>query len=83
MKSLLLTSSGKDVQGVILVDGSSVVSDPRCVAEVFRDYFANNIQVELRSDSDYTNHPSIKALSSRRFPSEFNHSPVSSSYVRN
>lgn len=54
MKSLLLTSSGKDVQGVILVDGSSVVSDPRCVAEVLSDYFANNIQVELRSDSDYT-----------------------------
>ena len=53
------------------------------VAEVFSDYFANNIQVELRSDSDYTNHPSIKALSSRRFSSEFNHSPVSSSYVRN
>ena len=53
------------------------------VAEVFSDYFANNIQVELRFDSDYTNHPSIKALSSRRFSSEFNHSPVSSSYVRN
>ena len=69
MKPLL---PGKNIQGVILVDGSSVVSDPRCVAEVFSDYFANNIQVELRSDSDYT-----------RFPSEFNHSPVSSSYVRN
>ena len=45
MKPLLPTSSGKNIQGVILVDGRSVVSDPRCVA--------NNIQVELRSDSDY------------------------------
>ena len=83
MKPLLATSSGKNIQGVILVGGSSVVSDPRCVAEVFSDYFANNIQVEHRSDNDYIDDPSIKALSNRRFSSEFNYSLVSTSYVRN
>ena len=83
MKPLLATSSGKNIQGVILVGGSSVVSDSRCVAEVFSDYFTSNIQVEHRSDNDYTDHPSIKALSNRRFSSEFNYSPVSTSYIRN
>ena len=67
MKPLLLTSSGKDVQGVILVDGSSVFSEPGCVAEVFSDYFANIVQLKHRSDTDYTDHPSIKAISNRRF----------------
>ena len=43
MKPLLATSSGKNIEGVILVSGSSVVSDSRCVAEVFSDYFTNNI----------------------------------------
>ena len=40
MKPLLPTSSGKNIQGVILVEGSSVVSDPGFVVEVFSDYFA-------------------------------------------
>ena len=40
MKPLLPTSSGKNIQGVILVEGSSVVSDAGFVAEVFSDYFA-------------------------------------------
>ena len=62
MKPLLLTSSGKNIQGVIPVEGSSVVSDPGCVAEVFSDYFANIIHLEHRSDTDYTDHPSIKAI---------------------
>ena len=83
MKPLLPTSSGKNIQGVILVEGSSVVSDPGCVAEVFSDYFANIIQLEHRSDTDYTDHPSIKAISNLRFSSEFNYSPVSTSYNRN
>ena len=67
MKPLLPSSSGKNIQGVILVEGSSVVSDPGGVAEVFSDYFANIIQLEHRSDSDYTDHPSINV----RFSSEF------------
>ena len=58
MKPLLPTSSGKSILGVILVEGSSVVSDPGCVAKVFSDYFANIIQLEHRSDTDYTDHPS-------------------------
>ena len=61
MKPLSPTSSGKNIQGVILVEGSSVVSDPGCVDEVFSDYFANTIQLEHRSDNDYTDHPRIKA----------------------
>ena len=83
MKPLLPTSSGKNIQGVILVEGSSVVSDPGCVAEVFSYYFANTIQLEHRFENDYTGHPSIKAKSNRRFSSEFNYSPVSTSYIRN
>ena len=79
MKPLLPTSSGKNIQGVILVEGSSVVCDPGCVAEVFSDYFANIIQLEHRSDTDYTDHPSINV----RFSSEFNYSPVTTSYIRN
>ena len=70
MKPLLPSSSGKNIQGVILVEGSSVVSDPGCVAEVFSDYFANIIQLEHRSDTDYTDHPSVKAISNLRFSSE-------------
>ena len=54
--------ASSSVQGVILVEGSSVVSDLGCVAEVFSDYFANIIQLEHRSDTDYTDHPSIKAI---------------------
>ena len=54
-----------------------IVSDPGCVAEVFSDYFANIIQLEHRSDTVYTDHPSIKAISNLRFSSEFNCSPVS------
>ena len=34
IKPLLPTSSGKNIHGIILVEGSSVVSDPGCVAEV-------------------------------------------------
>ena len=83
MKPLLPTSCGKNRQGVILVESSSIVSDPGCVAEVFSDYFANIIQLEHRSDTDYTDHPSIKAISNLRFSSEFNYSPVSTSYIRN
>ena len=83
MKPLLPTSSGKNIQGVILVESSSVLSDPGCVAEVFSYYFANTIQLEHRFDNDYTGHPSIKAKSNRRFSSEFNYSPVSTSYIRN
>ena len=40
MKPLLPTSSSNNIQGVILVEGSSVVSDPGFVVEVFSDYFA-------------------------------------------
>ena len=83
MKPLLPTSSGKNIEGTILVEGSSVVSDPRCEAEVFSDYFANIIQVEHRSDTDYTDHPSIKVMRNRRFSSELNYSLVSTSYTRN
>ena len=72
MKPLLPTSSVKNIQGVILVEGSNIVSDPGCVAEVFSDYFANIIQLEHRSAlTDYSDHPSIKAISNLRFPSEF------------
>ena len=70
-------------QGVTLVEGSSVVSDPGRVAEVLCDNFANIIQLEHRSDTDDTDHPSIKAISNLRFSSEFNYSPVSISYIRN
>ena len=73
----------RQFKGAILVEGSSVVSDPGCVAEVFSDYFANIIQLEHRSDTVYTDHPSIKAISNLRFSSEFNYSPVSTSYIRN
>ena len=86
MKPLLPTSSGKNIQGVILVEGSVVVlsvSDPGCVAEVFSDYFANIIQLEYRSDTVYTDHPSIKAIRYRRFSSEFDYSPVSTSHIYN
>ena len=61
-----------------------IVSDPGCVAEVFSDYFANIIQLEHRSDTVYTDHPSIKAIiSNLRFSSQFNYSPVSTSYICN
>ena len=40
-----------------------IVSDPGCVAEVFSDDFANIIQLERISETDYTDHPSIKAIS--------------------
>lgn len=83
MKPLLPTRLGKNMQGVILVEDSSVVSDPGCVAEVFSHYFANIIQLEYRSDTDYIDHPSIKVVSNLRFSSEFNYSPVSISYIRN
>ena len=83
MKPLLPTSFGKNIQGVILVEGSSVVSDAGCVAEVFSDHFANIIQLEHRSDTNYTDHPSITAISDRRFSSEFSYFPVSTSYIRN
>ena len=39
MKPPLPTSSGKNIRGVILVEGSSVVSDPGYVTEVFSYYF--------------------------------------------
>ena len=55
-------------------------SEPGCVAEVFSDYFANIVQLEHRSDTD---HPSIKAISNRRFSSEFNYSPDSTSHIYN
>ena len=77
------TSSGKNIKSFILVEGSSVLSDPMCEAEVFSAYFANIIQVAHRSDTDYTDHPSIKAISNRRFSSELNYSLVSTSYIRN
>ena len=83
MKPLLPTSSGKNIQGVILLEDSGVVSDPGRVAEVLSDYFANIIQLGHRSDTDYTDHPSIRAISSVRFSSEFNYSPVSTSYICN
>ena len=83
IKPLLPTSSGKNIKGVILIEDSSVVSDPGCVAEVFSDYFANTIQLKYRSDTDYTDYPSIKAINNLRFLSEFNYSPVSTSYIRN
>ena len=54
-----------------------------CVVEDFIDYFTNTFQLEHRSDTDYTDHPIIKAISNLRFSSEFNYSPVSSSYIRN
>ena len=41
------------------------------------------IQLEHRSETDYTDHTSIKAISNLRFSSEFNYSPVSTSYIRN
>lgn len=82
MKPLLPTSLGKNMQGLILVEESSVVSDPGCVAEVFSHYFANIIQLEYRSDTDYTDHLSIKVVSNLRFSSEFNYSLVSISYIR-
>ena len=50
---------------------------------VFSDYFATTIQLEHRSDTVYTDHHSIKAISNLRFSSEFNYSPVSTSYIRN
>ena len=65
MKPFLLTSSGKSIQGVILIKG---------------DYF--NL-LEYRSDIDYTDHPSIKTISNRRFPNQFNYSPASTSYIGN
>ena len=81
IKPLLLTSSGKDVQGVILVDGSSVFFRTWvCSLQVFSDYFANIVQLEHRSDTD---HPSITAISNRRFSSEFNYSPDSTSHIYN
>ena len=52
------------------------------MADVFSDYFSNTIQFEHRADTDYTDHPSIKAISNLRFSSEFNYSPVSTSYIR-
>ena len=82
IKPLLPASSGKNIQGVILAEGSRVVSNLGCVAEVFNDYCANTIQLEHRSDADYTDHPSIKAISNLRFSREFNYSPVSTSYIR-
>ena len=83
MKPLLPTSSGKNTQGVILVEGSRVISDHGCVAEVFSDYFANIILLEHRSDTDYIDHPSINSISNLRFSSDFNYSQVSTSYIRN
>ena len=68
MKPFLLTSSGKSIQGVILIKG---------------DYFANINLLEYRSDIDYTDHPSIKTISNRRFPNQFNYSPASTSYIGN
>ena len=64
MKPLLPTSSGKNIQGVILVEDSGVVSDPGRVAEVFSDYFANIIQLGHRSDTDYTDHPRLDGVCS-------------------
>ena len=58
-------------------------SEPGCVAEVFSDYFANIVQLEQRSETDYTDHPSIKAIRYRRFSSEFDYSPVSTSHIYN
>ena len=58
-------------------------SEPGCVAEVFSDYFANIIQLEHRFETDYTDHPSIKAIRYRRFSSEFDYSPVSTSHIYN
>ena len=63
MKPLLPTSSGKNIQSVILVESSSVVSDPRFEAEVFSDYFASTIHLEHRSATDYTGHLRFKAIS--------------------
>lgn len=53
------------------------------MAKVFSHYFANTIQLEHRCDTDYTDHPCIKAITNLRFSSEFNYSPVSTSYIRN
>ena len=58
-------------------------SEPGCVAEVFSDYFANIVQLEHRSETDYIDHPSIKAIRYRRFSSEFDYSPVSTSHIYN
>ena len=58
-------------------------SEPGCVAEVFSDYFANIVQLEHRFETDYTDHPSIKAIRYRRFSSEFDYSPVSTSHIYN
>ena len=53
------------------------------MAEVFSDYFANINQLGHRSDTDYTDHPSIRAISNVCFSSEFNYSPISTSYICN
>ena len=53
------------------VEDNGVVSDPGRVTEVFSDYFANIFQLGHRSDTDYTDHPSIRAIRKLRFSSEF------------
>ena len=79
---ILPTSSGKSIHSVILVEASGVVSDPKFVAEVLSDHFANIIHVEYGSDIDYSEHLSIKAISKRQFTGEFNYSPINTSYIR-
>ena len=59
------------------------VSRHRAVGEYEYRLFPNIIQLKHRSDTDYTDHPSIKAINNLRFSSEFNYSPVSTSYIRN
>ena len=81
MKPLLPTSSGKDIQGVILDDGSSVFFRLWVCSRSLKWLLCQYCSV--RSDTDYTDHPSIKAISNRRFSSEFNYSPVSTSHIRN
>ena len=84
MKPLLPATSSNQYEKIILVENDKVISDPRLVAEVFNEYFANIVHTENSNESnaDFSSHPSVRLIAQSGTFENFTFHPVSTSYVR-
>ena len=65
-------------------ENDRVITEPSRVAEVFNDYCANVAEVGNKTDgpADFSEHPSVKSITERKFLNNFSFNPVNSSYIR-
>ena len=84
MQPLLPNSDHHKQDNIILVENDRVITEPSRVAEVFNDYCANVAEVGNKTDGpvDFSEHPSVKSLTERKFLNNFSFNPVNSSYIR-